>query len=131
MRVPFAIIILKLEEYPNAIPVGGTRHPHFWRAFTHNDYGNQMPLRLGIWRGAHISKKVVSVRVGEKTEDGLKIEMQYKLNDVGTAYQVNYTILNNGSIKVEVMLDATEQQLPEMPRFGMRMQVSKEFENIN
>jgi beta-galactosidase len=105
--------------------------PYFWRAFTDNDYGNQMPQRLGIWRGAHISKKVISVRIDESTADDLKIEVQYKLNDVGAVYQVNYTIFDNGSIQVEAMLDASDTQLPEMPRFGMRMQVGKEFENIN
>ncbi len=104
--------------------------PYFWRAFTDNDYGNQMPQRLGVWRTAHANRKVVSVRAGEKSAHGLTIEVQYKLTDIGASYQVNYTIMTDGSIQVEAMIDATEQQLQEMPRFGMRMQVGKEFENI-
>jgi len=33
--------------------------------------------------------------------------------------------------RVEATLDAGERTLPEMPRFGMRMRVSKEFANLN
>ncbi len=117
---------VKGESVLNAFP-----EPYFWRAPTDNDFGNQMPEKLGIWRSAHANRKLVSVRAGEKTADGLTIEVQYKLTDVGALYQVNYTILNNGSLKLEAMLDLGESQVPEMPRFGMRMQVDREYENIS
>jgi beta-galactosidase len=105
--------------------------PYFWRAPTDNDFGNQMPERLGIWRSAHANRKFVSAKAGEKTTNGLKIEVQYKLMDVGALYNINYTIMNNGAVKVEATIDMTDLQLPEMPRFGMRMQVSRDHEKIS
>jgi beta-galactosidase len=39
--------------------------------------------------------------------------------------------MNNGSVKVEALFDAGEKQLPEMPRFGMRMQLDRSMEKIN
>jgi beta-galactosidase len=105
--------------------------PYFWRAPTDNDFGNQMPEKLGIWRSAHANRKLVKVNVGEKNKDGLKIEVHYLLTDLNAPYQINYSILPNGSIKVASMLDMNERQVPEMPRFGMRMQVNKDNESIH
>ncbi len=105
--------------------------PYFWRAPTDNDYGNKMPEKLGVWRSAHASKTLVNVKVGEKEATGLKISVDYFLTDINVPYQIIYTILNNGSIKIETMLDVSSRQLPELPRFGMRMQVGKDKNQID
>jgi beta-galactosidase len=104
--------------------------PYFWRAPTDNDFRNQIQERLGVWRSAHANRRFISAKVGEKTADGLKIEVKFRLTDVSAAYQVNYTILSNGAVKVEALMEMDEPQLPEMPRFGMRMQLGREYEQI-
>jgi len=109
----------------------GFPEPYFWRAPTDNDFGNQMPQRLGIWRSAHANRKLVSVQTNDKREDELSIEVQYQLTDVGASYKVNYTILKDGSMKVEALMDLSGLQVHEMPRFGMRMQVERTFEHIS
>ncbi|MES2773854.1 MAG: glycoside hydrolase family 2 TIM barrel-domain containing protein [Bacteroidota bacterium] len=105
--------------------------PYFWRAPTDNDFGNRMPERLGIWRTAHSNRKMLSVKAGEQTPDGVQIEVKYDLTDIASSYTVYYNIMNNGAIKVEAVFTAGEKPLPEMPRFGMRMQLDKGMEKIN
>lgn len=114
------------NEAINAFP-----QPYFWRAPTDNDFGNQMPEKLSVWRTAGNNKKLESVTVKEKTIEGLPIEVKWLLTDINVGYTINYTILNNGSIKVEALIDMTDKNLPEMPRFGMRLQLPKSMENIN
>ena len=117
---------VKGESVLNTFP-----EPYFWRAPTDNDFGNQMPVKLGIWRSAHANRTLIGVHVGEKDANGLKIEVRYLLTDVDAPYQINYTILNNGSVKIEALLDVEKSKIPELPRFGMRMQVNKSMEQIH
>lgn len=105
--------------------------PFFWRAPTDNDFGNKMPERLGLWRSAGENRQLLSVTAGEKNETGLPIEVKWLLTDINVSYTVNYTILNNGAVKIEASIDMTDKNLPEMPRFGMRFQLPKLMENIN
>lgn len=104
--------------------------PFFWRAPTDNDFGNRMPEKLGVWRSAGENKKLISATVGEQNETGVYIEVKWLLTDINAPYVVNYTILNNGSVKVQASIDMTDRNLPEMPRFGMRFQLAKTMENI-
>lgn len=108
----------------------GFPEPYFWRAPTDNDYGNKMPEKLGIWRSAHANRKLLSVKVGEKTDAGLAIVVNYELTDIKAAYTLKYLILNNGTVQVEAVYDAGSNSLPEMPRFGMRLQLPKTYGEI-
>jgi beta-galactosidase len=36
--------------------------PYFWRAPTDNDFGNNMPINLGVWRTAHVNRTVKNVQ---------------------------------------------------------------------
>ncbi len=110
----------------NSFPV-----PYFWRAPTDNDFGNQMPKRLGVWRTAADNKKLVSVKLNEQDAQGLKIETVSLLTDINATLTINYSIRNNGAVEVETILDVTNKELPEIPRFGMRLQLPKHYSNIS
>ncbi len=117
--------------------VGGTKiinnlpEPYFWRAPTDNDFGNQMPVKLGIWRNAHINKTVKSVDVSEKSKDGLIIKVNYLLSDISVPYTIVYNINNDGSVTVSATINMEGKDLAELPRFGMRMQMPNDFDNLN
>jgi beta-galactosidase len=83
-----------------------------------------------IWRTAHINRTVKKVEVGENNSQGLPIEVVYQLNDVDAVYTINYTILNDGAIKIESTIDMGDKKLPELPRFGMRMQLPLAYHNL-
>jgi beta-galactosidase len=104
--------------------------PYFWRAPTDNDFGNDMPGRLGVWRAAHEGRKIKSVEVGEQGSNGLPIKVTYELA-VAVPYTIDYLIQNDGSIKVTASIDMTGRELPELPRFGMRTQLRREYENLD
>jgi beta-galactosidase len=104
--------------------------PYFWRAPTDNDFGNNMPEALGIWRNAHSNLQRKLVTAGEQTADGLAIKVEYELTGVGVPYTLNYLIQNDGSIRVTASIDMTGRSLPELPRFGMRMQLPEQYNHL-
>ncbi len=105
--------------------------PYFWRAPTDNDFGNRMPETLGIWRNAHSNIKVKNVVVGEQTNDGLPIIVNYELAGIAVPYTVDYFIHADGAVRVTASIDMTGRELPEMPRFGMRMQLPAQYHKLN
>lgn len=104
--------------------------PYFWRAPTDNDFGNSMQVNLGIWRTAHVNRVVKKVTAGDQTAEGLPIQVQFELAGINVPYTVEYLIQNDGSLKVTSSIDMTGRDLPELPRFGMRMQLASQFTNL-
>ncbi len=105
--------------------------PYFWRAPTDNDFGNQMPQKLGMWRSAHAMLELVNVKVGEKNNNGIQIDCEYVLKPFEVPYTISYQIHNDGSVGVNASMDLSGKDVPEMPRFGMRMTLPKTYENID
>lgn len=104
--------------------------PYFWRAPTDNDFGNQMPQKLGFWRNAHQLLQLDTVKVAQQNAEGVEIECMYKMTAVDIPYNIVYTILNNGAIKIEASIHFQNKKLPELPRFGMRLNLPKLYSNI-
>jgi beta-galactosidase len=104
--------------------------PYFWRAPTDNDFGNNMPSRMGIWRNAHTGRVVKHVKVGKNTDKGLPITVSLELTGIAVPYTIEYFIQNDGAIKVTASIDMTGRDLPELPRFGMRMVLPARFGNL-
>ncbi|MEO7309509.1 MAG: beta-galactosidase small subunit [Chitinophagaceae bacterium] len=113
---------LRLNSFPE---------PCFWRAPTDNDFGNNMPERLGIWRNAGSARQVKSVTVGEKTDSGVAIKVVYDLTGIAVPYTIDYLLQNDGSIKLTASIDLTGRDLPELPRFGMRTQLPGRFDSLS
>ncbi len=104
--------------------------PYFWRAPTDNDFGNNMPLNMGIWRNAHVNRAVKSVEVGKQTAAGLPIKVQHELTGINVPFVVDYLIRNDGAVTLTASMDMTGRDLPELPRFGMRMRLPEQYENL-
>ena len=121
-----------LNSYKNAKGMSAKRlpEPFFWRAPTDNDFGNHMPLRLGVWRNAHANIKLKNITSGEQNADGISITANYELTGIGVPYTVEYKILNDGAIQITPSIDMTGRDLPELPRFGMRMALPDSYSNI-
>ncbi len=104
--------------------------PYFWRAPTDNDFGNHMPEKLGVWRTAHQEPNLTGVAVGKKQAAGQPIKVSYQLAGVEVPYTVEYFIQNDGAVRITAAIDMTGKELPELPRFGMRMELPKEYNNL-
>ncbi|MDR0680468.1 MAG: DUF4981 domain-containing protein [Dysgonamonadaceae bacterium] len=104
--------------------------PDFWRAPTDNDFGNRMPEISHIWKLAGQNKKLQLFDVKNNANDFIVVA-EYLLNDVSSPYTVTYTISSNGTIQVKAAWKAGRENLPEIPRFGMQIRLSPEFENFS
>lgn len=104
--------------------------PYFWRAPTDNDFGNQMPKKLEFWKTAHESPKVSGVTVGKQTEEGLPVMVSMLLADKEVPYTVTYLIQNDGTIKVTASVNKEGKDVPELPRFGMRMVLTGDYDQL-
>ena len=99
--------------------------------FANNDFGNQMPQKLGFWRSAHLMLQLDTVKAEIQSNQWLKLICEYHLSVAEIPYSISYTIIPSGSIQVDVSMDLKKKKLPEIPRFGMRMQVPKTFDHVD
>lgn len=104
--------------------------PHFWRAATDNDIGNSQQIRCAIWQNAIQNAKLDSFIVMKKDEHQLQITTQHYLPAVNAQYRAVYLIKANGDVQVSANMIAGNGQLPEMPRFGMKVILNKDYDRV-
>lgn len=104
--------------------------PAFWRTPVDNDFGNKMPWTCGVWRTAHVNRYVKNATVGERTPEGLPVKVEWILTDIQVPYTMEFLVRNDGSLLVSGTMDMTGKKLPELPRFGMRMELAGRYENL-
>ncbi|OYU56535.1 MAG: beta-galactosidase [Chitinophagaceae bacterium BSSC1] len=121
---------LRNYRIKDGFQLGRMPEPYFWRAPTDNDFGSNMQVNLGIWRSAHQTKKVKQVLVGEQNQAGIAVKVEYELTGIAVPYTLEYLIQNDGSIQITASMDMTGRDLPELPRFGMRMQLPSDLSNL-
>ena len=104
--------------------------PYFWRAPTDNDFGNGMPEKSRLWKDAHKSAELTSVEVGEQTRKGVSVEVKMLLTEKKIPYNIVYDIQNDGSLKIMSKINLENMDLPELPRFGMRMVMANDLDKL-
>lgn len=104
--------------------------PYFWRAPTDNDFGNGMPVNMGVWRTANVNMHVTKVTVGDQTDKGVPVKVEYELTDIAVPYTIEYLIQDDGSVQITSSIDMTGKYLPELPRFGMRMRLPATYDQL-
>ncbi len=114
---------LESWQHDGAELLAGPLHPHFWRAPIDNDRGNGMPLRLQVWRDAHHSWRLQSLDVDQPAEGMAVIRAEGMLEDVASAYTLIYTFYGSGDLMVEAAFEPGREGLPELPRFGMQVEL--------
>jgi beta-galactosidase len=104
--------------------------PNFWRAPIDNDRGNGMQRRSEIWKEAGRKREVKNFDATQISEQAVKIEVEMALTSVDSTYSVTYIIFGSGDVTVKVNF-MPGKELPELPRFGMQMQMSKSYSQMN
>jgi beta-galactosidase len=104
--------------------------PNFWRAPTDNDVGNGMPARCAPWRKASSNRTLESFVVEPLGEAAFRLSARFDLPDVGSKHETIYTVLGSGDVIIENTIRVGKKDLPELPRFGMRLRVSKTFGRV-
>jgi len=104
--------------------------PNFWRSPTDNDLGNGMRRRCGIWKNAGEQRKVISFTNRKIGQDIVQIHVGSILPVSNSEYTTIYKIYGNGLVWIKNDYLAGSDSIPELPRFGMQMQVPEEFSII-
>lgn len=103
--------------------------PSFWRAPTDNDWGNNAHKRLNVWRYASENRRQAGVEV-ERVGSTVQITSRWTLPDAGGSPYVNvYTVYPDGTLGVSARWNRTGDT-PELMRFGMRMALPKQYDNL-
>ncbi len=105
--------------------------PNFWRAPTDNDYGYAQPVRSGVWRlaGRSPSRQLESFEV-ERGATSVRVESRFRLRSVGAALRVAYEVFPDGTLSVESALSEANEDLPEIPRFGMLLSLPGALDEV-
>ncbi len=110
--------------------LSGALTPNFWRAPIDNDRGNKMVERQGIWRTAGTTRSITSVRVEQIAPQMVKVTALSKLSAGESSYSNVYTVTGDGAIEVESALEPGNN-LPDLPRFGIQLHMSREFGSVS
>lgn len=104
--------------------------PNFRRAPTDNDIGNGMYKRCLPWFEASSVYSVHVADIRPISSGEIRIKVLCEFSGISSREEVIYTILGSGDVLVHVKFIPGKPDLPEMPRFGMNLQVKAEFKNI-
>ena len=100
--------------------------PHFWRPPTDNDFGYQMPDRMAVWYEPSI--KNIQVNLQERSSQVVDIVFRVDYEKIGRVI-TNYSVNSAGRINVSQTIEP-DDNLPNLPRFGMVIELPIQFENM-
>ncbi|MTI38719.1 glycoside hydrolase family 2 TIM barrel-domain containing protein [Fulvivirga lutimaris] len=103
---------------------------NFWRAPIDNDFGYNMPEKLGVWKEASSEQTLLSIKQKEADDGLVSIESIFELASVNGKVTINYTINDVGEVMVKTKLKGIDSSLPVLPRFGNNFIISKGFDQV-
>jgi beta-galactosidase len=103
--------------------------PNFYRAPTDNDFGNNMDKRCKVWRKAGENRVLKAFKT---TADGIIFDFNLVDGDTPLgSYQSSYMVKTDGSVVVNNIFKMAKDNLPEIPRMGMNLQMPREFDQMS
>ena len=104
--------------------------PNFWRALTDNDVANNTLERCKLWKDAGKNLKLMDFTVDESNKNHIQIVSTYEMVELSSTLKLSYTILPDGIMQINLHFIPGKQPLPEIPRFGMRLIMPKEYDQM-
>ncbi len=98
---------------------------NFWRPLTENDVANGTAQRCSLWKNSGnelILKDFVT--------EGVSTKAIYEMPNKEFQCSITYLLLNNGDLKVSASFTPIKESLSEIPRFGLRMIIKGEYDNM-
>ena len=103
--------------------------PDFWRAATDNDFGAGFQNRFAAWQHPHIEKKSFDIK-----KDGVNyvVTSEYEIKGLDANLKLTYTMTPAGKLIVTqaMTVNPDAKNKPQLMRYGMQMQMPKQFSNI-
>jgi beta-galactosidase len=105
--------------------------PNFWRPPTDNDLGNGMDKWAKIWQEATYSYKAKIISQPLNINEKVVFQVEYTVpNNVATV-NVWYRLSSNGELTLDYNYTSNQADLPNIPRLGMYLTLSKSFREIS
>jgi beta-galactosidase len=104
--------------------------PNFRRAPTDNDVGNGMAKRCKPWFDASEIQSAENLEANKVTPREILVRVTYNYPGLHSKEIVNYRIFGSGDIIVSVSLNCEGKDIPELPRFGLNLEVKPEFSSL-
>ena len=105
--------------------------PNFWRAPTDNDFGENLQFKTNVWRTAGDALKLIKADVKNQTAEGVEVVCSFKIAYLDVDYTIAYFVRNDGSVELTSSMDMGNKELPELPRFGMKMEMDESFDQVS
>ena len=104
---------------------GGTLRPNFWRAVTDNDMGAWLQQKLKVWRNPVMNLTSFGVDKKASSKSQVTVVARYDMPEVAAKLTLTYEIHAGGAMCVtqSIAFSDSYQELPEMLRFGMVMEM--------
>ena len=106
----------------------GPLQPYFWKVATENQKHNNYNRRLGPWKNAGETMKLVSASAGD--QNGLLVLTFEKEIELGADFTLTYKFNVDGKVLVLADYKPSKEGLPLMPKFGMKMLVNPDMDDI-
>ena len=103
--------------------------PYFWKPENDNQRAAHFAERLAVWEEAAANRKVKAIRL-EKDKNVMKVMVDLSL-PVGADMTLTYAIDNIGWIIVDADYRPLADNIPLMPKFGMRMRLPADFNQVS
>jgi beta-galactosidase len=111
--------------------IGSGIEPNYWRAPTDNDFGNQMPQRLSVWRQASLYRDLEALAVREDGPGRAVVTVGYSVAGGLASQTLEYAVGGDGSIVLRSTLRLQPgATLPEIPRMGLKMALPAAFDRV-
>ncbi len=108
--------------------------PDFWRPPTDNDYGYNMDKLLGVWKKAGERAIVTKANISQPELGKVIVTFNFDIPDVAGkkigGYATSFTIYGSADIIVKNQFSKLSDNVPEIPRMGMQMQLPAQFSNL-
>ncbi|MCE9679460.1 DUF4981 domain-containing protein [Shewanella sp. AS1] len=103
--------------------------PNFWRAMTDKDNGNRLwEKSAAFYKDAPEKAQVIAVDV-DKADGKAKIDFTLHFPTLNSNATIEYLVGKDASVAINYIAKL-EKSLPEMPRFGLKMQLPEGFESV-
>ena len=110
--------------------LAGKLEPYFWKPANDNQDHSDYARTSGVWRDVAAGREVVSVENGKLRDKSLQVKVRTKLS-VGADYDITYIFRPDGSVDVRTEYVPTQEGIPSMPKFGVRMRLKAGFDAVD
>jgi beta-galactosidase len=108
--------------------------PDFWRPPTDNDYGYDMDKLLGVWKKAGERILVTKANISQPELGKVVVTFNYDIPDANGkkigGYVTSFTIFGSADVIIKNQFSKLSDNIPEIPRMGMQMQLPEDFTNL-